>query len=107
MLFFSELLSNLNRQYSTLLGIKDEKDDKEGKESGNETKDAGDNKPNSFNEKWSWIISVKNVADMVHIDWSTVFKMEIMEFLNIMSFCKDYYQEEKRMYEELKLKYKK
>lgn len=107
MLFFSKLISNLNKGFSTLLGISDEEDDEKGEGQGDEEEISGNTKSNTFNEKWAWILTIKEVADMVHVDWATVFKMEVREYLNILSFCKDYYQDQKRQHEELMRKYKK
>jgi hypothetical protein len=106
MLFFSELISNLNKGFGKLLGLETEEDEKEGKESRKEDEDSGYTKSNSFAEKWGWISAIKEVSDMVHTEWSNVFKMEIREFLNILSFTRDYYQEEKRKHEELARKYR-
>ncbi len=44
---------------------------------------------------------------MVHAGWDEVFEMEIREFLNILSFCHDYFNEKKRQNEEMLKKIKK
>ena len=38
---------------------------------------------------------------MVHTEWSNVFEMNIVEFLNILCFTKDYNAEMKRQYDKM------
>ena len=106
MLFFYSVISSFNSEYSTLLGQDDEKDDKTGEGQGEEKDAEGEKAANTFNSKWGWIYSVKEVADMVHAGWNEVFEMEIREFFNILSFCHDYNLEMKRQQDKMIQKYK-
>ena len=92
MLFFYDGISNFNKTYPTLLGIKDEEDQESG-----DTKETGGN---TFADKWGWISNIKIVSDMVHSSWDIVFKMNIVEFFNILSFTKDYNAERERIMKE-------
>ena len=94
MLFFYDRVSDFNKSYSTLLGIQTEKE--EVIESGN-TEEVG---RTTFADKWGWISNVKVVSDMVHSPWDEVFRMNIVEFLNILSFARDYNAEQERIMKE-------
>ena len=106
MLFFYQLISSLNQQYSTLLGIEAKETDKKNEGQGNEGKTDEPEDTNRFADKWGWIYNVKEVSDMVHTGWDEVFAMEIREFLNILSFCHDYNDEVKRQNDKIMRKYK-
>lgn len=107
MLFFSELISNLNKSFGRLLGIKTEEDDEEGKESGEQEEDSGNTKTNRFSDKWGWINLVDEVSKTVGTEWKNVFTMEIREFLNIASYMKDKNRELERLHKEMMSKIKK
>ena len=100
MLFFYGAVSDFNKNYSTLLGIQTEEDSEEGKESSNESGSTEEVGGNSFYNKWNWIHQVRVVSDLVHSPWDIVFKMNIIEFLNILSYNNDYEQERERIYKE-------
>jgi hypothetical protein len=46
------------------------------------------------------------VSDCVHENWGTVFKMNVLEFLNIICFILDDAREEKRRQDEYKRRLK-
>ena len=96
MLFFYNAVSILNKTFSTLLGIRTEQETEE-KQGEGQDKDNGENGGNTFSDKWNWVYQVKQVSDMVHSSWREVFEMNIVEFLNILSFIKDYNRESERV----------
>ena len=101
MWFFSENLSQLNKEYSVLFGIEDgEGEDGEGE--GGEESTTG----NTFSDKWGWIYQVDTVSETVRVSWDVVFKMNIIEFLNILCYTKDKKEEEKRQMLKMKNKLK-
>lgn len=98
MLFFCDRISDFNTTFSTLLGIKvDEGNEEEGNGQSSDNAEVG---VNTFSDKWSWVFNVKQVSDMVHSPWNVVFQMNIVEFLNILSFVKDYNREVERINKE-------
>ena len=108
MWFFSNSLSQFNRRYSNLFGIEDEEEVEEGKDGGREEEDTGDNNSTTggFQDKWGWIAAVDSVSETIREPWGVVFKMNIVEFLNIMSYIKDKGIEKKRQMQEYKNKIK-
>lgn len=87
----------------------DEEENEEGEESRGKNKDEGDSgetTPNSFSDKWGWIHAVDEVSETTRESWETVFKMNIVEFLNILCYIRDKAAEEKRKMEEYKRKLK-
>ena len=110
MQFFSDSLSQFNKGYSSLFGIVDEEENEEGEEPGGKEKtdrDSEETTPNSFSAKWGWIHAVDEVSETTRESWETVFKMNIVEFLNILSYIRDKAAEEKRKMEEYKRSIKK
>ena len=99
MLFFYNGISNLNATYSHLFGTAVE-ETTEGKQGNGQGEDNGETGGNSFADKWNWMYSIKQVSDMVHSPWDVVFQMNIIEFLNILCFVKDYNREVERINKE-------
>lgn len=108
MWFFSEGLLQFNKQYNNLFGIEDEENDEEGEDGTGEAEDSGDTNinKNSFEYKWGWISSVDVVSETIREPWSVVFKMNVVEFLNILSYTRDKANEKKRQMEKYKNKIK-
>ena len=105
MLFFYGAVSEFDKNYSTLFGIKTGEDDEERNKSKNESGVTEEVRGNTFYDKWGWIDCVRVVSDLVHSPWDVVFKMNVVEFLNLLSFNKDYNAERERvMKEKFKLK---
>ena len=104
MWFFSESLSQINKEYSVLFGIEDEEGSEEG--NGEGERDSEDNSGNTFADKWGWIYQVDTVSECVKASWDVVFRMNVIEFLNILSYNKDKKEEEKRQAQKLKNKLK-
>ena len=57
-----------------------------------------------FADKWGWIDSIRVISDLVHSPWDEVFKMNIIEFLNLLCYSKDLAAERERQLKELKNK---
>ena len=104
MQFFSNSLSQFNKRYSNLFGIEDEEKIEEGKDGGREDDDDGDSEEtrNAYQDKWGWIESVDTVSETIREPWSVVFKMNIVEFLNILCYIKDRGDERKRQMQKYK-----
>lgn len=105
MWFFSSSLSQFNKRYPNLFGIEDEEMDEEGKDEGGEGEnsgDSGEDAENSFQSKWGWLASVDSVSETIREPWGVVFKMNIVEFLNILSYIKDKANEHKRQMQKYK-----
>ena len=88
-------VSQINKSYGNLFGIVDEEVEEEGEESGGEGEDGGTDKeadgvPNTFAKKWGWLNLVREVSDTTHLSWADVFSMNILEFLNINCYIRDY-----------------
>lgn len=94
MLFFYDRISDLNKTYPVLFNKKSEQDGEE--QSGITKEDGG----NSFADKWGWIDSIRVISDLVHSPWDIVFKMNIIEFLNLVCFSKDLAAERERIMKE-------
>lgn len=101
MWFFSESLSQLNKEYSVLFGIEDEEGE-DGEGEGSKESTTG----NTFGDSWGWIYQVDTVSETVRVSWDEVFKMNIIEFLNILCYIKDKKKEEERQMLKLKNKLK-
>lgn len=42
-----------------------------------------------FAAKWGWTFNVETVANTTHVSWNEVWEMNLIEFLNILSYCRD------------------
>ena len=96
MLFFSQEISALNKEYSTLLGGADEDDEEKGKEKSDDDgegegdrEESDDNERSGFVSKWGWYYIVNQIADLVHESWGEVMGYGIIEFLNLYSYIRD------------------
>ena len=98
MLFFYDRISDINKAYPVLFNKKTEQD---GEEQSGITEEVGGN---SFADKWGWIDSIRVISDLVHSPWDEVFKMNIIEFLNLICYSKDLAAERERQLKELKNK---
>ena len=83
-----QVLSDVNRQYHNLFGG----DGEANTESGGTT----------FYEKWGWIATINDITNNDRTKWDYFFKMNVIEFLNTVSFYKDKNEHEKQIIERAK-----
>lgn len=50
----------------------------------------------SFSVKWGWIANVDAVSETCRCSWDDVWKMSVVEFLNLLCYRKDKSEKEKR-----------
>ena len=98
MLFFYDRISDINKTYPVLFNQKSEQDGEEQSGITEEVERTG------FADKWGWIDSIRVISDLVHSPWDEVFKMNIIEFLNLLCYSKDLAAERERQLKELKNK---
>lgn len=65
--------------------------DSEADEANNESQegDSSSEAVSDFAQKWGWTFNVDVVAQTVHLSWNEVWEMNIIEFLNTLSYCRD------------------
>ena len=63
-----------------------ERSDDEGEDEDSDEEAEGNG---GFAKKWIWIYYVDKVSEAMRIDWPSVFKLGVYEFLNVMSYVKD------------------
>ena len=93
MLFFYNRVSSINEKYPVLFN-------KENEETGY-SGDTGEIERTGFADKWGWLDAVRIVSDLVHSPWDIVFKMNVIEFLNLLCYSKDLAAERERLNKEL------
>ena len=111
MLFFSEERNRLTTAYSNLFGVDDEdlEEEEEAVEgTGEDAKGSGDTDVDvtSFSYKWGWVHSIDKVSETMRISWDDAFKLNIIEFLNVLCYIKDKNTEERKQLDEYKQKNK-
>lgn len=77
--FFFEELYRLNEGYSGLRGKK-----QQGSDEG-----VGENDEESFSEFWGWQLVLDNLSNHDRTKWDFFLNMDVVEFLNTVSFYKD------------------
>ena len=106
MLFFSQETTKIHKAYSNLFGIDDEDLEAQDEDRRRETDDERSTRENEdttgFSYKWGWIFNVDRVSETMRISWNEAFKMNIVEFLNILCYIKDKGEWEKKQMEEYK-----
>lgn len=109
MLFFSKETNKVHKAYANLFGIDDEDMEDEGKDPRDKDDDRGsgeeDENPTGFSYKWGWIFNVDRVSETMRISWNDTFKMNIIEFFNVLCYIKDKGEWEKQQMEEYKRKH--
>lgn len=74
--------------------MEDEEDDEEGNESGNEGKDkelfGAAGVIAKFTKSWGWIHSAIKVREILGYTIDQVYELNVIEFLNYMSYIKSY-----------------
>jgi hypothetical protein len=95
--FFFIVYDGIRKSYSTLLTGKDRanedadeevEDDRD--EYSEEVQDEIDISPeNLYKEKWGWIIIINDLSNDKRWKWDYFFNMDLVEFLNTVSFFKD------------------
>ena len=55
-----------------------------------------------FAAKWGWVAWVDAVSETCRCSWEEVWRMEVMEFLNIVCYARDKAEERKRSIERWK-----
>ena len=104
--FFFEQTGRVNASYPNLLvPVEKEEDAVEGTGSEDRYADgSGTGGEDGFADKWGWIANVDRCSETIRESWDYVFRMPVMEFLNILSYRKDRDDREKAAIEELKRK---
>ena len=88
MLFFSEKIAEFNKNYPNLLGV-DVKKDKDSTEEGTDTGNTEDAEGQTFTTKWNLTYMVDVVSELMKMDWHRVYELNIVEFLNTLSYNND------------------
>ena len=84
MRFFFDNVRTINEGFRELLPTRSGESEEQGSESGTE-----ETASETFDEKWGWIANVDAVSELCHCSWDDVWRMQAMEFLNILSYRKD------------------
>ena len=77
-----QLISAIDRNYSTLYGKESsatDEDSDERKREGRET----------FGERWGWFTAIEAVAEVKKINFDEVTELKVMEFLNFLCYIKE------------------
>lgn len=56
----------------------------------------------SFTQKWGWVDDVVAVVEVTGETWSEVWRMNVVEFLNLLCYIKDRNEHQKQMMEKWK-----
>ena len=106
MLFFSQETGRLHKAYANLFGVDDEDMEEESADTRTETDaDRGgetDEKPTGFAWRWGWIYNIDRVSERMRISWNDAYKLNIIEFLNVLCYIKDRNDWEKQQIEDYK-----
>ena len=78
-------------QYAHLFGIGSAVEQGEGQD-GDDTTEQQDT---TFAQKWGWVDNVAQVSNTIHSSWDDVWRMNVVEFLNIMCYIRDKAEKEK------------
>ena len=109
MLFFSQETTKIHKAYSNLFGIDDEDLEAQDEDRRRETDDERSTRENEdttgFSYKWGFIYWVDIVSQTKHVSWDDVFRMNIIEFFNIMCYYRDKQNWEKEEIEKYKQKH--
>ena len=85
MFFFSQAISNFNKGFSELFQLDDEKTEEEIEEPG-----AGEGSGRALGENeesyFGWLALIDNVGELTRDKWDDVFKKNIYEFFNLVSY---------------------
>lgn len=104
MLFFSKEISGLNKAYASLFGIEDEDDKDQEGNARDSDEDEGTEEDDSsvsddYSRKWGWLAMVDTVSEITRLNWQEVFKLSVIEFLNIACYARDKAEHEKQQVE--------
>lgn len=88
------MVQGINSQFPGLLperSTEDKGPENEGDVPEGDTQDSTDN----FSEKWGWLAAVDAVSETYRASWDVVYKLPVIEFLNILCYRKDKIAKEK------------
>lgn len=91
--FFFKSYETFIKSYHNLFGLGNSQDDLEGEE---DIDNEQDTKKES--DKWGWIKCIDQVAQTTNRSWEEIYNLNIVEFLNTMSYIKDNRKEFKKKY---------
>lgn len=97
--FFFQRLAAVNSQYPVLFGTDGPEDKEQGTEEGTGGEDPG---PSGFAKRWGWYAHVDGISETMRISWDDVFKMPVLQFLNMICYRNDKAEEQKREIERWK-----
>ena len=88
--FFAEI-HEINRQYPGLFPPRPEGDDgaEEVQDGGDEGAAGDGGEDTGFTDRWGWVAHIDEVAEVTRQGWPAVYAMPVMEFLNIVCYCRD------------------
>lgn len=93
MLFFSEKVSDWNRQYPGLFGMEDKDGEQEGEGSDEEGESDDGDEPSTdaseFVRKWNLLILIDEVSDLTRLTYPQVFELEVGEFFTFACYARD------------------
>ena len=106
MLFFSKETNRIAKLYPNLFGIDDEDMEEESGDRGTETPDnrggTDDEETKGFTYRWGWIYNVDRVSETMRISWNEAFKLNLIEFLNVLCYIHDKNDWERKQLEDYK-----
>lgn len=81
-------MSQINAAYPNLVGGGGDGGGAEGE--GKEEPREGDGAaPGGFAARWGWVACVDSVSETCRCPWEEVWKMNALEFLNVLAYAKD------------------
>ena len=83
-------IQRINKQYNNLLNP--------------EQGAGGEGSP--FMERWGWVFSTKQVADFSNITVNQTYDLNVIEYLNILAYLKDYNKHKDNEYKKWQLQAK-
>jgi hypothetical protein len=85
-----QILRGIAAKYPNLFGI--------GSEPGDGEHEGVDGEIQTFRTKWGWIASINDICKDDRTKWDYFFKMNVIEFLNTMTFYKDKSENDKEIW---------
>lgn len=86
-------MGKFNKGFANLFNLEDEEDDEENKEQEGEgddkESDEGDDYITQYYQKWGWLNYAVTVKEIKGCTLDEVYEINVVEFLNLISYSKD------------------
>lgn len=93
-------MDTIYQGFPNLFNVGNKEDSGQGEEGG--TDEDAPAEEDTFSVKWGWIANVDAVAETCRCSWDDVWKMCVIEFLNLLCYRKDKMEKEKMEIEQWK-----